>query len=111
MLEEMLFVIAGFFTCIPYTLPFVLMHNKIISGNSAGMVVSGAFLIMISSLIFMKLIYKRNLVKWFHRNIDDDGNQLSSDDDDGKYFMSSFLKREEENDLLDSDLDDKNDEF
>jgi hypothetical protein len=40
-------------------------------------------------------------VKWFHRNIDEDGNQLSSDDDDGKYFMSSFLKREEENDLLD----------
>lgn len=84
-IEDALFVIAGFFACIPYTLPFVLMHNRIISGNTVGLVVSGSFLIMISSFIFLKLIYNKRLNRLFHANVDENGDPLS-DEEEGYAF-------------------------
>jgi len=96
--EDALFVIAGFFSCIPFVLPFVLMHNRIISGNTVGLVVSGSFLIMASSFIFMKLIYNKKLIRFCHKNIDEDGNAYSSEEDG---YVFSFIGRD--NDDLDED--------
>lgn len=92
--EDALFVIAGFFSCIPFVLPFVLMHNRIITGNTVGLVVSGSFLIMASSFIFMKLIYNKQLIKFCHKNIDEDGNAYSSEDDG--YVFSSIGGRDDD---------------
>lgn len=100
--EDALFVTAGFFTCIPFVLPFVLMHNRIITGNTAGLVVSGSFLIMAASFIFMKLIYNKQLIKLCHKNIDEDGNAYSSEDDG---YIFSFIGRN------DNDSADEKEEF
>jgi len=61
------------------------MHNRIISGNTVGLVVSGSFLIMISSFIFLKLIYNKRLNRLFHANVDENGDPLS-DEEEGYAF-------------------------
>lgn len=96
-IEDALFVIAGFFACVPFTLPLVLMHNNIISGNTAGMVISGSFLMMISGFVFMKLIYKKPLMKFCHDHLDEQGNEYSSEDEG---YVFSFLTRNTDRDKI-----------